>query len=370
VQRLRLYDLRTSSLPGILGLCVADVTTLADYVNRAQERLLNAKEAGDEGWYGTWAEMAFVVQTPNPPQACLTSANLTPPRQVARIEYMNICDRPVPVNNQFFEYLQFGNGRMPKHFTRCQHLTQGYSRNNVVTFLDMTNPPQFIRVYFTDPADIAKRVLIQGLDANSSTIYTQDGLNQVTGIFLPLASPFVQTPMTISQITGIQKDITQGQVQFFQVDPTTGAQVMIHTMEPSEQTAWYRRYLINPLPLNCCFGPTSSPCAVGPPPSTPQLTSNTINLTFLAKLDLIPVVTDTDYTIITSREAIIQECQSIRYDAMDTEGAKQMAAQHHLNAIRILNGQLTNYLGLDSPAVSFKPFGSASLRRQRVGSLI
>ncbi len=344
-QRLRLFDLRLSRLPGVVGLCADDVTRIANIVNSAQQRLIFAKECGDEGWWGTWAEVAFSVDKDHP--------YLTTPRGIARLVGVTVCNNPVPIQNQFYEYLQFGNGRMPK--TRCAPPwpMQLYSRNNVPTFVDLYNAPQYVRVYMTDPADDKKQVLLQGLDANGVPIYSIGVYGRIEGVFLPLTSPYVTSAMTLNQITGLQKDVTMGQVKIYQVDPTSGEEVLLLTMEPSETTAWYRRYFFNPLPNNCCGNTTTGP----------------ITVTALAKLDLIPVQTDTDYCLIQNVEAIIEECASVRYSEMDTPSAKQMAQERHQQAIRLLNGELAHRLGIDEPAVEFAPFGTARLECQRIGSL-
>lgn len=353
-QRLRLYDCRVSRLASVIGSCQSDLRAVANVVNTAQRRLLYAKEAGDEGWFGTWAEVAFVVDPATP--------IITLPREIARLEVVNVCNRPVPVNNQFYEYLEFGNGRMPKRQIHCPGQIQVFSRNNGVTFRDMTNPPELIRIVPTDPLDVGRRVLLQGLDNNGRVIYTQDGINRVIGVFVSLDVPFAISPMQFNALTGIQKDITAGPVQFFQVNPTTGEEILLLQMEPGEQTAFYRRYFLNPLPRNCC-GFVAAPCA--PVTSPPQ-----VLVTAIAKLELIPVAVDTDYCLIQNLEAIIEECQSVRYSEADTPGAKQMAQDRHIQAIRMLNGELAHYLGINKPAVDVAPFGSARLECQKIGTLI
>lgn len=350
MQRLRFYDCRASRLPAAVGLCKADVLQLAEYVNTAQYNLLTAKEAGGEGWWGTWAEIAFTVSQ--------TAPYYTAGRDIARLEVAAVCQRPVPIYNQFVEYLEFGNGRMPQIFRqRCHpHLVNVFSRNTVPLFVDMPTPPMIVQVYLSDPADVGKRVMISGTDNNQKPIYTVDGLNPITGIFVVLQSPFSTVPTRMFSITGIQKDITAGQVSFFGMDPTTGAQTLLLTMEPSETTASYRRYYFDGLPTTCCTG-------TGVPPSP-------ITVTAIAKLDLIPVVVDTDYCLIQNREAIINECQAIRYSDMDTKSAKEWTVSHHKRAIGMLNGELTHFLGENEPAVNFRPFGSARLEHKKIGTLV
>lgn len=346
-QRLRLYDCRASRLPPLIGLCQDNIPQIASYVNSAQRRLIYCKEAGNDGWYGTFAEMVFTVDPANP--------YITTPRSVARIISHTWCNRYVPLQNIYYSYLTFGNGRMTGTCDgQCSDLEQTFSRNNVVTFTDLTNLPVLIRIYITESTDLGKRALIQGLDSNNTRIYTQDGLNRADGIFVDFDQPFVTTTIQWNQILGIQKDVTDGDVQFFQVDPTTGDETLLLTMEPGETTASYRRYYLHNLPSSCC--PAAS-------------ADGTVQVTAIVKLDLIPVAVDTDWCLIQNLEAIIEECQAIRYSEMDSGNAKQMTDYHHRNAVRLLNGELNHFIGSEQAAIGFKPFGSASLRRQRIGIL-
>lgn len=350
MKRLRLYDIRTSRLPSLIGLCTSDVPAIANVVNTVQSRLIYAKEGRDEGWWGTWAEIVFNVSRESP--------YITTGPEIARLEAMDVCSFPVPIQNQFYEYMNFGNGRMPKtsRWASClDFIRQGYTRNNAVTFIEMTNAPQYIVAYPTSSLDIGKRTLIQGFDVDGSVIYSLDGPNNVQGTFLTFAPPTSSmTGMTLSSLTGIQKDITVGPVRYYQHDPVTGEEVLLLTMQPNEQTASYRRYYLNGLPCNCCAAPNSP---------------NQVQVTALAKLELLPVVTDTDYLLIQNLEAIIEEAQSMRYSEMDSSTAKQMAQEKHLQAIRLLNGELNHYIGKDSVAVNFKPFGSARLGKIKIGSM-
>jgi len=355
MQRLRFTDLRTfPRFPSLLGFCMNDSPRLAAYVNSAQRRLVLAKEAGEEGWWGSWAEIAFNVQQSNP---AITFDNT-----IARVQAFNVCNRTIPIQNPFYEYLTFGNGRRPSFIEQCPGNLTWYSRNNGVTFVDMPNPPQIIVVVASNPADTQqatpKRVLLQGNDNNNIPITSQDGFQNVQGNFLTLQNPFVASPTPMMTLTGIQKDVTAGQVQFFSMDPVSGTQVLLLTMQPQETTAWYRRYYINPTPAFCCNVP--------PVTGSPSL----VQCTAIVKLELTPVVSDTDYLLIQNLEALIEECCAVRYSEMDTMSSKQLEAQKHRAAIGLLNGELTHYLGKNEPAVNFAPFGSARLSRRRIGSLI
>jgi hypothetical protein len=349
--RLTFANFRSSQGPSLCGLSQQDSGRCADIANRAQSRLLSCPEQGDEGWWGTWAEMAFTVSQ--------TAPYLTTPRQVARLEMITVCNRPVPPRNQFYEYLQYGNGRMPKTFVKCdrRYLWSVYSRNNVPTFIDLTSPPQNIAVYPMNPSDAGKQVLLQGQDSFGETLYTLDSNNaNAVGEYLTLAFPFVATTQPISVLTGIQKDVTLGPIQIFQLDPNTGALVLLGTMEPGETTASYRRYYFDNLPSNCC-------------PQPPGSTAQPISVTALAALENIPVFADSDYFIIQNLEALIAEAQSVYYAAKEDAGSKAIAKERHKEAVGLLIGELTRYQGKNQPAVQFAPFGSARLERKRVSMI-
>lgn len=349
MQRLRLYDMRMSDLPEAVGLCAGDITGLAKAVNRAQLSLLHCKEVSEDGWWGSWAEIEFWVSRQSP--------DVILPREIARLEQIDVCGRPVQVNNQFYEYLRFGNGRMSRERGRRYMPTQAFARNNAVTQIELAPTPQMLQVYITDPQDVGKRILLQGLDQSGQTIYSQDVLNQVTGVFVPFAFPFSTAPMQFTRITGIQKDVTVGPVQVFEVDPVSGVQNLLLTMEPGEQTAWYRRYQLNPLPWNCCH--------VQLPPG-----QNQVRCTAIAMLEMIPVAVDTDYCLIQEPNAIILEAQSIRMSLNQSDSARGQAKEYHLQAVRLLIGQCSRYLGIEDVAIQFRPFGSATLARAGVGRII
>jgi hypothetical protein len=353
--RLRLADVLNSRLPPLIGHCSGDVAGVAEYVNSAQRFLLYCKEAGDEGWVGTWAEMAFNVSRGDP--------YIVAPREVARLEQIDVCGQPVQINNPFFEYLQFGNGRMTKR--RGDHCgrIQGYSRNDAITPAPLVNPPKIIRIYPGDPADVqaGRRVFIGGVDSNGNTVYTQNGFNLVAGSYVTLASPFVDQPMQFNRVLDIQKDATVAPVQIFQVDPVTGVQSLMLTVEPGELVAGYRRYFLSGLPLNCCR-PQINPCQP-PPPGI----ATTVQVTAIAALELIPVSVPEDYCLIQNLEALIEECCAVRYRGMDSAASKPLAQEAHIQAVRLLNGQLNRMYGVDQPAVGFYPFGSAKLDRLNLG---
>lgn len=344
MQLLRLKDIRQSRIPEVLGTCAADNGKLIEIVNEAQQRLVFA--GGETGWWGSWVKTAFNVSSVDDPY-------ITTPRSIARLINLDICRRPVRIQNEFYEFLEAGVGLQPSQ-CGCNPI-EVYDRGMYPTFSDIVPPNKRLRFYITDAADLNRRVLVQGFDQNGQTIYSLDGIDQVLGIYLDFTQPFVDTPFDITTLTGLQKDYTVGPVRVFEVDQVTGVQRLILTMEPGEEVAGYRRYFLNGLPRNCCDH------------TNPAVT--TVQVSAMAKLALIPVSVDTDYLVIQNLAAMKEECQAVRFSEMDDPVSAGQASLHHKNAIKLLNGELVHHLGKERPAINFAPFGTAKLGYQRIGYL-
>jgi hypothetical protein len=340
---LRLKDVRQSRIPEAIGACAADNGKLLEIVNEAQQRLVFA--GGETGWWSSWVKMAFTVNG-------VTDPYITLPRNIARLINMDVCRNPVRIQNEFYEFLEAGVGLQPG--CECNAL-ETYDRGMFPTFSDIVPPNKRLRFYITDAADIGRRALVQGTDQNGTPIYSIDGIDEVTGIYVSFAQPFADTPFDITTLAGLQKDFTVGQVRVFEVDTVTGVSRLILTMEPSEEVAGYRRYFLNGLPANCCG--TTAPLA----PTT--------QVTAMAKLALIPVAVDPDYFVIQNLVALKEECQAVRFGEMDDSTSAGQAELHHRKAIKLLNGELIHHQGKERPAINFAPFGTAKLSHQRIGSL-
>ena len=331
-----------------MGICQAD-PKVRNYCNEAQERLLIDPLAPDEGWWGGTVTLNLTAAIMD------HSAYVVVPREIGRLVVTAICQRAVTIRNGFYEYLQFGSGLQPKNCQarNCGSLHEAYERDNVVTFSPLLSTPQQIRVYPTDVRDTSLRVLLQGKDQNGAVILTTDpGTGQsAPGEYLQLAFPFSTSVNQFSTITGIQKDQTYGPLQFFQVNPTTGVEAALSTMDPNEAVASYRRYLVNGIPNHtlCCSAP-------GKP----------LQLTAQGRLDFLPVENETDYLTIPCVPALIEEAMSLRYSKMDSASATQQSLVHHVRALNLLNGQLDAMTGKVNTAINVPIFGSARLRPQPI----
>lgn len=333
-------QLRNSTLAQAIGLCDNNMTELARYVNEAQERLLYDPMAPDEGWVGGWMRMAFTVSRDAP--------YIIAPREVARIIAMTVCKAPVKIKNGFYEFLDYGIGIQPTGACGedCGQFLRAYERETTSTLADLYSTPQYVRVYFSDPRDVGKRVLVQGADSNGIAVVSTDADTgmAISGEWVTCAAPFVSTTNTFTTITGIQKDVTFGRLTLMQVD-ADGNELPLSTIEPSETTALYRKYYINGLPASCCSS-----------------TSGTVQVEAQCKLDLVPVASDPDWLLIPSIPALIEEVQAIRKSRMDDATAQQMADRHHQRALQLLYGHHDHVLGKQTASISVPLFGSNKVK--------
>lgn len=323
--------------------------------NECVQRLIIDPRQPETGWFGTLVPMLFNVSRSNP--------YLTAPRGIARFVNMDVCSKPIQLQNQLYEYLWAGVGILPR--TVCTGTSSSVCVPNLATVgilrgyypLNVDVPtanPQTIRAYPTDALDVGKRILIQGYDQNDLKIYGLDGSQQMEGFYLTLGYPFVDSTFTIGSkgIYGIQKDYTYGDVPLQAVDSVTGTVTALARFEPGETRPWYPRYYLDSLPQWCCTGDT------------------TIQVNVLAKRDYYPVAVDTDWILIGNIPALISEAQSVYHDGIQEAAASVISAKKHNDAILFLQGELDHQFGKESPATSVLPFGTADLRKQNIGSLI
>jgi hypothetical protein len=84
------------------------------------------------------------------------------------------------------------------------------------------------------------------------------------------------------------------------------------------------------------------------------------------KLDFVPVLNDSDYLLIQSIPALIEECMAIRWSRIDAPQATAKEKTRHAKALSILCGQLDHYYGKTKTAIGMRLFGSDRLRPQPI----
>jgi len=339
--RATLKTAKQSRIPALLGICADDTARLASMVNDAQQRLVYAgKEAG---WWEGWVKVRFSVSS--------TSPYITLPREFARIINMAVCNQPIYIHNEFYELLPGGPGPMPD--TLCCSdwcgSVAGYERGVWPTKVALTATNQRLRVYTTDDRDLGAKILFVALDQNGNTIYGMDGLRTVTGFYITTLLPFADSSFDVSEIQSVVKPMTFGDILVYQVDQTTGVEVLLSRYLASETNPAYRRYYITPI----CNGCASS-----------------FTVTALAKLEFIPVIRDSDPLIISCIPALTEMCQALRGYSQEVTAAHEMAEKHEKRAIKLLKQEMDHYLGLENPAVVVDSLQQASFNRIGLSTMI
>jgi len=331
--RATLKTVKDSRIPELIGVCANDTARIAAITNDAQQRLIFAGR--DAGWWQGWVKVLFSVTTANP--------YITLPREFARIINMAISSQPIYVHNEFYEVLPGGPGPLPSTTLRdwCGSVA-GYERGVWPTSVDLTATNQALRVYTTDTRDIGSRIFFSGLDQNGNEINVQDGLNNPNGFYLTFAAPFIDTTFIVSKITMVSKPMTYGDILLYQVDQTTGVEVLLSRYKASETMPAYRRYFISPVP-SCC--------------------NTSFSITAICKQEYIPVVRDTDPLIIGNIPALTEMVQALRYYSQDVATSHQIGAVHEKRALRLMRQELDHYLGTENPAVTVDSMQGASLDR-------
>ena len=173
---------------------------------------------------------------------------------------------------------------------------------------------------------------MQGYDSNNNWVRTlkegsgADAIYQ-DGEVVTLTNGFVDTSTSFKSITGVIKDVTQGNVQMYELKDSTPTLVDIATYEPDETLPSYRRSLIPSLG-------GAAGCEDG--------TDTKVAVTVIAKLRFINAVNDTDVLMVSDLYAVKNMAVAIKLEENRDFGA---AAEYRNLAIESLQNQLANHMG-------------------------
>jgi len=283
--------------------------------NQAQRRLMTRGK-----WVGTYARY----------RVCINSACVTWPRQIETIESFQICNTPGRVRDQFFEFLSNGPGGMKEDSNIGYQLLD---RGMAATFDDpIADAGNKVRVHSDVTEDSSLRILIQGYDENAQWIRTQDSGVWVDGEYVSISTNYQYTTKRFSNITGVQKPITNGPVRLYEYNTATSTAVKALAIYENDETVpLYRRSMIAGLSdMGSCDG--SADCT-------------NKSVVVMAKLRYIPVRVDNDYLLIGNLPAIIDMAKSIDYMA---KNEFQLAKAYEASAVAELQRELESHLGAGS----------------------
>lgn len=311
MNRLRLSDVK-STIAASIGLCTDDARVIS-LINEAQERLLPQGK-----WVGTYARY----------RVCISNACITWPRQIETIEAMSICKVPGVIRNEWFEFLGNGPGGFSEDSCPGNVLID---RGMAATFDDpIATAANKIRVHSDVAESSSSRILIQGYDENSQWVRTLDSGSYVDGEYVTISTNYQYTTTRWSNITGVQKPVTNGAVRLYEYSTTLSSAVKaLAYYENDETVPLYRRSMIPGL------GETGACCG-----ADSDCTNKTV--TVMAKLRFIPVRNDIDYLMIGNSPAIKDMVRSCWFsDRNDI----QNAGIYEAKAVDMLKKELQSHLG-------------------------
>jgi hypothetical protein len=292
-----------------LNLCATDART-TEYINEAQRRLI---ESGK--WKGTYGKFTI----------CVTDGCIAWPRQIETIESVALNQNVGTVRNDWFEFVESGYGLLDNKDNVGHQLID---RGESPTQKDMSGAGKKIRVYAFVAGDAGKTINIQGYDSNNNWVRTQSGSTYIDGETVTLVNGFVDTTTVFKSITGVRKDVTQANVQLYELtDASAPTLVDLATYEPDETLPSYRRSLIPSLG-------GAAGCEDG--------TDKKVAVTVIAKLRFINAVNDTDVLMVSDLYAIKNMANAIKLEENRDFGA---ASEYRNLAFDSLQNQLANYMG-------------------------
>lgn len=283
------------------GMISGDNPKVANYINRAQEILLNATESiGSVFRYRVLVENGYI----------------TWPRNILTIEAISVDSVPYTIRNQWFEYGDNAIGDMDIDEGRAMSKMM-VDRGNAVVFSDIvsTGNPKRLKVV-SDVAETSKRILLMGYDENGKWIRTLDGTTYVDGEYVDISTTGGTSLSFFSSITRIIKDETNSDVSLYEVDSVTSTERLIGIYQWDETKPEYRRSQI--------IGLDSS-----------------ATVTVMAKLRSIDVHSDNDFLVVQSREAIIDMCRALYQKRANFEEYKSL----YDSAVKEASKALRRYRG-------------------------
>jgi len=335
---LTVAAVKASSIKNISGVCVSKPEFLTQ-LNECVSRLMS---------YGNF--YATVIKG----RVCVYLGCIAWPRWVGTILATNIRGNNRQIHNKWYDF-------MPLSASDC---VQNRCWNSNVTVVDdgitpvfqniPCGVPSYIQAYARVRADLGKTVTIYGIDEYGQELMTRDAQSGEWSIgeVLTLQAPFIQSGKRLRELTRVSKEVTIGPVDLYGFDIDLNILREMGHYEPTETEPRYRHTTVKGrMGTNCC--------------STDGTTQPQIE--FLAKLQFIPVTTDTDIVQIDNIEALKLMIQAGR---LEEAGDDESAARKQALAIKELNRQLADKFPINQIPILIRPEGTAEPRFAGIGQMM
>lgn len=303
------------------GVCEASNPKVGNYVNRACARLVDSGK-----WVGQIKRIAF----------CHRAGLLTMPPEVETVLQLSDCGVPVTVSNEWFSFLPGG----PWQMSQCNPWIAMEDRgDNWPVAFDVMDGYK-VRLFSDWTQDDGSAVLLQGYNSDGNWVQTESGGEIVDGEILIANNATPPTSVTTwgpGGIRVVQKQVTDGPLRLYQVNPDTDAVAgFLAQWGPNEENPAYRRYFYGAFCGRLCN------------PSDEEDNNRYHPLTFLCKMRFIPLVRDTDMVPITAPGALENMVQALWFEKINqlelAVGYQQRAEQCLQNELRQYQGAI-NHMG-------------------------
>lgn len=321
--RITFGDIKDSRLPKVLGLAPCS-SEFRELVSEAQQRILT----GPEIWWEAYQKYAFTV----------TNGYITWPRQVASIISVTVDESPVPIRNEWFEYLETGYGMRSSTNHPCNGLDL-VDRGTACLFndIDTSGNAKTLKLYSTLPETAGQYFVVMGYDVDGVWVRTQHGGSWVDGEYITIPT-LSTTPRTSnkqwSSITGIIKPETNGDMYLYESDAVGATQRLIGIYESDETRPSYRRTYLSGLPDDmddCC------------------------TVTAQVRRELLPIRNDNDFLIIGNMPALKEMAIAIQ---KRERGNLNEASAHEAKAFELMDREVGHYVSPGTVApLRFEGFG-------------
>jgi hypothetical protein len=126
-------------------------------------------------------------------------------------------------------------------------------RDEVFQFRDIPKDQQyFLEVMSQFQEEEGSTILFKGYDSALAPVTTKYESEWIEGERMELTTGWVRSSTPFSQISGIVKPITEGEVYLYAVGATTGERIHIGTYAPKDESPYYRSYKITGTALCGC----------------------------------------------------------------------------------------------------------------------
>lgn len=296
-QRLRVKNIQDNAdILADLNIC-ADDPRLYRWIDAFEQQALV---------YGRWWGTTQLVQF------CITNGCLVLPREIAVIESANLGSVHAQIRNGWYDFIKPHEPCADTNRCTSENCGCGCGAVNiqdiglVASFRTTTGTNQKIRVYPGNSADVGKKIIFQGKDANGIWVRTTIDGSRQDGEQVTLALPFVDT-VTVwgpGAPFAVMKEQTTYRVLVYAVDATSGDELQLAEYAPTEMEPAYRRVSIpgfcTPAAHDASLPISDTPCS-------------TRSLKAIVSLDKIPVQVPNDWLLFCNMEAYRQGLMSIKF---------------------------------------------------------